>query len=253
VCHANGGANFQTSGLNRNFDTGTRTLPTFASLGVFDGGFGGQGLASPNFDALNIGTLNSFGNGTFNTPPLIEAVDTPPFFHTNAFGNTIEAGISFYGTAAFANSPAAQLLTAQFGAPLVLANNDLSLIGRFLRVLNGALNLDMAKQRLNAALTLANRFHDQGKAIQIGLVNLATPELNDALLDLTDAPVVPPLYPVAQDRIGMAESEIAAALSATTYAQRAGHLSNAVSRVENARDQFGANITFHLGQGNLMF
>jgi hypothetical protein len=34
---------------------------------------------------------------------------------------------------------------------------------------------------------------------------------------------------------------------------RQGPLSNAISRVDNARDQLGANITFQLGQGNLMF
>jgi len=53
--------------------------------------------------------------------------------------------------------------------------------------------------------------------------------------------------------IGLAQSEIAAALAATSYAERSGHTSNAVSRVENARDQVGANITFTLGAGNLMF
>jgi hypothetical protein len=30
-------------------------------------------------------------------------------------------------------------------------------------------------------------------------------------------------------------------------------VANAISRVENARDQFGSNITFVLGQGYLMF
>jgi hypothetical protein len=34
---------------------------------------------------------------------------------------------------------------------------------------------------------------------------------------------------------------------------RQGPLSNAISRVENGRDPIGANITFQLGQGNLMF
>jgi len=78
-------------------------------------------------------------------------------------------------------------------------------------------------------------------------------ELNDAFVDFTDTPVVPSLYPVAQDRIGLAQSEIAQALSATSYADRAGHLSNAYSRVLDARDQIGANITFQLGMGTLMF
>jgi hypothetical protein len=114
----------------------------------------------------------------------------------------------------------------------VLTNNDLGLIARFLRVLK----LDMAKPRLSATLTLTNHFHDQGKGIQIGLVNLAIPDIDNALKDIADTPVVPPLYPVAVDRIGRAQNEIAAALAATMFAVRAGHLSNGVSLVENARD-----------------
>ena len=34
---------------------------------------------------------------------------------------------------------------------------------------------------------------------------------------------------------------------------RGGKISNAVSRIENARDTIGANVTFVMGQGNLMF
>ena len=126
-------------------------------------------------------------------------------------------------------------------------------IARFLRDINAAFNLDIARQRLRAALTLANQFQDQRVDIQVVLAGLATNELTDALLDITDGPVAPPLHPVAQDRIGMAKSEITSAINAFTFAGRAAHLSNAISRVENARDQFGANLNFVLGQGNLMF
>jgi hypothetical protein len=42
-------------------------------------------------------------------------------------------------------------------------------------------------------------------------------------------------------------------LAAANAGLRGGPLSNAISRVENARDPIGANITFTLGQGNLMF
>jgi cytochrome c peroxidase len=250
VCHFNGGANSQDSGFNRNFDTGNRLLAAFQS-GFFDAGFGGRGLAQPNFDTFDRGVLDSFGNGTFNTPPLIEAADTPPFFHTNAFGNTIEAGISFYNTAAFQNSPAATVLTARFGGPLIVTNDDIGTIGRFLRTLNAAFNLDISKQRLRALQTLINTLHDQRLDIQRGLLQLAQVEINDAQTDLNGA--VQPFYPVAQDRLGLATSEISAAIAATNFADRNAHLSNAVSRVENARDQFGSNINYTLGQANLMF
>ena len=250
VCHNNAGANFQDTHLNRNFNTGVGQAPVFSN--PFDGGFGGQGLAQPNFDTFNRGVLDAFGDGTFSTPPLIEAADTAPFFHTNAFF-PIEAAVGFYNLPQFANSPAGQQLTQRFGAPLVLTNDDLVKIARFLRDINAAFNLDIAKQRLRAALTLVNTFHDVRADVQLGLIQLAVNELNDAMLDMTDTPVVPTLHPVAQDRINLAKTEIAAAIASTTYGERSGHISTAVSRVENARDQFGANLSFNLGQGNLMY
>lgn len=250
VCHGNAGANFLATGLNRNFNTGVGRAPVFST--PFDGGFGGQGLTSPNFDTFGRGVLDAFGDGTFSTPPLIEAADTAPFFHTNAFA-PIEAAVGFYVLPFFNDSPAGQQLAAQFGGPIAFGNDDLVKMARFLRDINAAFNLDMARQRLRAALTLVDRFHDQRVDIQLGLIQLAQNELDDAMSDMTDTPVVPPLHPVAQDRIGLAKSEMAAAVAATTFGERSGHISTAVSRVENARDQFGANLSFTLGQGNLMF
>ena len=85
------------------------------------------------------------------------------------------------------------------------------------------------------------------------LVNLATAEIDDALQVLTDQATPQPFYPVSVDRINLAKSEIASVLAAPTFVQRQGPLSNAISRVQNARDQIGANITFRLGTANLMF
>ena len=56
------------------------------------------------------------------------------------------------------------------------------------------------------------------------------------------------------DRLGLAKAEIAAALAVgATWQTRQSRISNAISRVQNARDQLGANINFQLGQGNLLF
>jgi mono/diheme cytochrome c family protein len=98
ACHGNAGANASFAPGNRNFNTGVESARN-AELALFshDGGF----LASPaNPDG-------SFGDGTFNTPPLIEAADTGPFFHTattvsgasahnTAVATTIEEAIAFY-------------------------------------------------------------------------------------------------------------------------------------------------------------
>ncbi|WP_437724930.1 hypothetical protein [Sorangium sp. So ce861] len=252
VCHSNAGANHLDTGRNRNLDTGARRAPaTGNSPGAFDGGFGGVGLSAPNIDVLGRGILDGYGDGTFNTPPIIEAVDTPPFFHSNAFGDTIEAGISFYGTADFKQSPAARELEARFGSPLQLRNGDIDTMGRFLRVLNAAFNLDLAKQRLQAARVLARRFHDTRDDVQKRLMELAEVEIDDALLVL-DANGAP-LHPVSQYRLRQAKTEIAAALSAAGWSARESRISIALLRVQNARDQFGSNITYQLGQGNLMY
>jgi len=263
VCHFNGGANFIDTGKNRNFDTRNRLFTLYTAghqpngLPIFDAGFGGAELTEPNFDAIEAGFLNAFGTGEFNVQPVIESVDTPPFFHSNV-EPVIEAAVNFYSTQDFLGSPAGLALDARFGAPVVITQADVFNIGRFLRVLNCAFNLDLAKQRLDAAQTLANRFHDQtrGREVQLGLMRLADAEIVDALtLDLTASgfTIDPPLAPVAQDRLQLARDEIAAGLAAPDWSTRRGHISTAISRVLNGRDQLGANITYRLGAGNLMF
>ena len=256
VCHTNAGANFIDTHKNRNFDTNTRIatagqIGTFDGLPFFDAGFGGQGLQHPNFDALGLGFNNSLGNGTFSPPPLIEAADTAPFFHNNAFGSEIEDAVFFY-LGPFSVSPAAALLTQRFGTPINFSTPDGFAIGRFLRALNVAFNLDIAKQRARAALTLFNRFRDTRVDVQIKLLQLAENELDDALFVLGSNRTTQPFYPVSVDRIGLAKTEIETAI-VSPASSRGGHISNAVSRIENARDPIGANITFNLGQGNLMF
>jgi hypothetical protein len=265
ICHVNAGANFIDTGKNRNIDSGTRlvgaslTVGVFNGIGISDAGFGGRGLAQPNVDVVGAGFPNGFGNLTFSPPPLIEAADTGPFFHNNlritsqGDPRTIEQGILFYvddfTADAFGRSAGGAALQARFGTRLDLQPLEVSALGRFLRVLNGALNLDMARQRLEAAMTLVNRFHDTRADIQRRLMELAVEEIDDALVVISQVN----LYPVAQDRIGLAKQEIAAGLAAPVWWERQSRISNAISRVLNARDHFGANINFQLGQGNLMF
>jgi hypothetical protein len=264
VCHLNAGANFIDTGKNRNFDNGVRfvgsglTVGFFNGIGIADAGFGGRNQAQPNVDVNGIGFPNGFGNLTFSPPPLIEAADTGPFFHANlqitsqGDPRDIEQGVLFYVDdftgAAFNRSLGGQALEARFGTVLDLQPIDVSRISRFLRILNGAFNLDMAKQRLDAAMTLVNRFHDTRADIQRGLMQLAVEEIDDCLRVLGTS-----IYPVAVDRLGLAKAEIAAGLAATSWPTRQNRISNAISRVLNARDHFGANINFQLGQGNLMF
>jgi cytochrome c peroxidase len=124
-CHANAGANVvddeePDEAFNDNFDTGTRRLGT----GPAEGGFG-----QDHQDGVP-----GFGNGTINTPSLIEAADTAPFFHNNSAA-TLEDAIRFYTTPTFAKSP-----TGAFGGAFALNNAAIADMAAFLRALNAREN-----------------------------------------------------------------------------------------------------------------
>jgi hypothetical protein len=131
-----------------------------------------------------------------------------------------------------------------------LGAQDAFHIARFLRVLNSAFNADIAIQRLSAANTIAARFGNTRVDIQTKLMDLAREELNDALKVLAGQSE---LYTSAQTNISQANSQIAAGIAATTASARQTRINSALSLVRAARGQFGTNITFQMGQGNLMF
>lgn len=264
VCHQNAGANFIDTGRNRNFDTGTRdggqtlTLGSFDGELLFDGGFGGKDLPQPNFDTLRDGgRLDAFGDGTFNPPPLIEAADTAPLFHNNLhiidrFPQDIDDAIVFYGRLAFLSSPAAQSLDARFGEPLDV-QPDSGVIARFLRALNAAFNIDIALQRLDATRVLVQRFPRTRVDIQQKLLELARAEVDDASFVLENTPATIPLYPVAVDQLRLAREQIDVGITTPSSTERRTRIDNALTRTRAARAEFGTNITFRLGEGNLMF
>ena len=125
-CHQNAGAN--TGGSNFNFDTGVeeflRNRIGADPLRPIDGGFG----RTANSDG-------SFGNGTFNSPVLVEAADTPPFFH-NHIANTIEEATAFYTSTEFNASP-----SGIFVKGISLFDFEVQQVAAFLRVLNGLENI----------------------------------------------------------------------------------------------------------------
>ena len=210
----------------------------------------GRGLSQPDLES------NAFGNGTFSPPPLIEAADTAPFFHDNlkilsGGSQDLEDAIVFYSRNDFKLSPGAQETTDFFGTEPDLQSQDAGVIVLFLDTLNGALNMDIARQRLNAALTLVQRFGNTGVDVQKKLMELARVEIDDAIEVLSDPGDV--LYPIAIDRLNGARDEINQGIAASTSGGRLNRIDNALSRVINARDQIGDNVTFQLGQGNLMF
>jgi hypothetical protein len=118
-CHHNAGANTAPDddtgdAFNENFDTGVH-------------GFG-----------PSLRRDDGFGDGTFNTVSLVEAADTPPFFHNNSAA-TIEEAVEFYTTDIFGESPAG--LRNGVPTPFDLTPLEVDQVAAFLRAINARFNL----------------------------------------------------------------------------------------------------------------
>ncbi len=168
ACHFNAGANgdpgiFGAEAGNLNFDTGVEDLPDQpADL---------TGELVPPDDGL--GTP---GDGTFNTPPLVEAADTGPFFHNNAI-ETIEGAVAFYNGVAFNTSPAGQLLAGATGSGINLDGTQVVAVAAFMRVINALENIRGAVALLEQGRRLKRRLARER-------LELALAETEDAILVL---------------------------------------------------------------------
>jgi cytochrome c peroxidase len=191
LCHNNAGAtaDLNPQGVNRNFATGTNRSANapacLAGKAPFDGGFGAD-PADPVARAEVCGkgpkrgpkAVSTYqGDMTFNTPPLIEAADTPPFFHNNSAA-TIEDAVAFYTSDAFDNSP-----SGAFGGAFVLTEDDINRIAGLLRALNALENIRSSNAYDQRAIDPAER------APRKLLVELAMAETTDAIEVLTKGPV----------------------------------------------------------------
>lgn len=260
-CHTNAGAiadifdSIEADRLflgvgNLTLDVGTPLvrLPAVDAAGIgLDGGFGTDPL-----DSDGDGQVDSLGNGGFNVPPLIEAADTEAMFHSNAF-ETLEDAIRFYTTEDFAFSlvGANGFSNRERGGPMPLTETDVTELGRFLRVLNTALNLQMALHRLDAALEIACKLGNRELEVERGLLSLAAAELEDAR-DVLSAALH--LHDREQGLLQHALRGIDAALrrpaSAGRRSQRIRHARRLVSKVYAA---LGVGLDMEIGEGTLMF
>ena len=256
-CHANAGANV-SNGDNRNFDTGVELAPDPSQATEPHPRDGGFGIALR--DCNNDGSDDCFGDGSFNTTPLIEAADTEPFFHNNSAA-TLEDAIAFFTTPAFANSPAGG------GTPIPLSPTDIDNIGKFLRVLNAAFNASLSIQRNDAALKLENSKPTGGggggpdpreapteeptgnrQTVNM-LLALSNTETTDAIEVLSDKG----LHPDAVTLLHSAIAKNSQAISTSSSDQRRTLIQGAINDLNAARARFGSGLTFTLGEGNLMF
>jgi mono/diheme cytochrome c family protein len=208
-CHANAGANAGFGNLgNANFDTGVENLPDQPAR------LGGERV--PRDDGL--GTP---GDGTFNTPPLVEAADSGPFFHNNAI-ETIEGAVAFYDGAAFNGSPSGQAVGG-----IALDATQIVAVGAFLRVLNALENIRSGRGNLESARRLG-LFERQR----------AEPLLRRALIDTGDAIKVLAgggLHPQAVLQLERARAAADAARG--SFLGRRRQLERAVAALDAARAQ----------------
>lgn len=200
LCHANGGANreppFAPTSVNVNADTRVQDLSS--DLIPPDGGLGTEVSADP--------TVIGLGDGTFNTPPLIEAADTAPFFHNNVM-LTIEEAVLFYSSTTFAASPAAENISVfDDGTGITLITEDSIPIGAFLRVLNALENIRSAQ----ASILFAKE--NPGTPGFTELLQLARFEIEDAEEVLLPPAPLPVLHAPARADLSVADLAVSTAI-----------------------------------------
>lgn len=208
VCHRNAGAlSLLNPGVNDNFDTGVENFIHPAGTLPRDRG---RGVCSP-------GNAAPCGDGTFNTPPLIEVADTGAFFHNNQ-STTLRNAIQFYSTDAFQDSPAGRLLASMDSGGVVIdiTNTGGAQIEAFLTVLNSLENIRSALAYQETARS------KPFPSAQLPM-SLALAELDDALQVLIDQR----LHADAQSRLQNAHTLVQAAMAIENDEVRASLLTQA--------------------------
>jgi hypothetical protein len=168
-CHQNAGANI--NGRNFNFDTGVeaflRNRIGANSTRPADGGFGTD--KDGGFNNIANPDDGSFGNGTFNTTGLVEAADTPPFFHNNIV-DTIEEAVAFYNSTEFNDSPGGAAIVRLTGGGIDLLDFEVEQVAAFLRVLNALENIRSVIAASNKAAE-AHRLPDVKKVLEVAIAD----------------------------------------------------------------------------------
>lgn len=219
ACHFNAGANgdpgiFGPDAGNLNFNTGVEDLPDQpADL---------TGEKVPPDDGL--GTP---GSGEFNTPTVVEAADTGPFFHNNSV-ETIEGAVAFYNGDSFNESPAGALLIGATGSGINLDATQVVAVAAFLRVINALENIRESQALLKSAypeyrLTNAQRTQ---------LIRRAGFETEDARGVLTGAG----LHPKAAAHLGEAHEKLRRAVT-SNGSQAKRLVDEAAAELSRARNQ----------------
>ncbi len=227
TCHLNAGAAANNAGENRNFNTGAEDLPNIPAK-LFDptiprdGGFGTVNRSPANCTTAP-STTCGFGDGRFNSTPLVEAADTGPFFHNNPV-NTIEEAIAFFNGDQFNNNPNnPRALSGQ----IQMNDTQVTQVATFLRVINALENIRSAVQFGNSALQ-ANDLNSAQKPLAVALA-----ELEDAIEVLDEKN----LHPNAVDHLMTSADHIAHAMNTSKTAKRNKFINKAKDKEIKARGE----------------
>jgi hypothetical protein len=203
ICHFNAGAKgdpaiFGRKAGNLNFDTGVEDIPDQPRNRTDE--------RMPPDDGFGVP-----GDGTFNTPSLVEAADSGPYFHNNAV-ETIEAAVAFYSSGAFNNSMAGQLIVAETGSGINLDQAQSAAVASFLRVINALENIRQSIYFLEKFAVKNFRTVKAGKE----MLRRAIAETRDSTKVLEDGD----LHPVAVNYLQEADRLSKKALSSILFKYR---------------------------------
>jgi cytochrome c peroxidase len=255
-CHGNAGAmvpgsidGVPTPPANGNQNTNVETVRNLALAGFpSDGGSGTFPNAVPP---------NPIGSRSFATPPLIEAADTGPFFHTDtqvigapaestSSAQTIEQSVAFYNSQAF---------VLQFGQG-PLSATDIANVGRFLRAINAVFNIQMASNRIIGARNMGNNLGNVARVdrMQRRMAQMTLFELDDAVRVLSG---VANLNVAQANRVRSARTRIETVVntpgtSSSAFNTRMTNLANAFNDLDLADGEISANVLFQIGNGTRM-
>lgn len=182
-CHQNAGANSSTTLANPTRDTGVENSPDQGARWIdqtiaWDGGFGQNERhnCGPKADQT------CYGNGRFNTPSLIEAADTGPYFHNNSV-NTLEEAVAFYRDDVFNRSPGS-LTSSGRDRRVKLESSQVVAVALFLRGINELENIRSSNALDDQAASLNLR---DGREV----VRLAMADTGDAIRVIREGALIP--------------------------------------------------------------
>ncbi len=199
-CHSNAGAISSTTNANPTRDTGIELMKDQPAVlldptiprdgGIGDEEFKPAGAAVGWCSDGDPETPCSYGEQRFNTPSLVEAADTAPFFHNNSV-STIEEAVAFYNTPEFNNSPG-HLTTSKADRTVQISSSQVVAVSLFLRTINVLENIRSS-----------NKLDDQAKLLNAAngreITKLAMADTEDAIQVLSEGQLWP--YPDALNKL----------------------------------------------------